>query len=69
MKIGSKHCGPFQAMRPMFKELATEFSGKVTIVPIDITEGPYLATYFDIGSVPDTSLIMDIEKREYVYLQ
>jgi thioredoxin 1 len=69
MKIGSKHCGPCQAMRPMLKELATEYSGKATIVSIDITESPDLATYFDIGYVPDTTLIMGIEKREYVYLQ
>jgi Thioredoxin domain-containing protein len=69
MKIGSKHCGPCQAMRPMLKELATEYSGKATIVSIDITESPDLATYFDIGYVPDTTLIMSIENGEYVYLQ
>jgi Thioredoxin domain-containing protein len=69
MKIGSKHCGPCQAMRPMLKELATEYSGKATIVSIDITESPDLATYFDIVYVPDTSLIMGIEKGEYVYLK
>lgn len=69
MKIGSKHCGPCQAMRPMLKELATEYNGKATIVSIDITESPDLATYFDIGYVPDTTLIMGIENGEYVYLQ
>lgn len=69
MKIGSKHCGPCQAMRPMLKELATEYSGKATIVSIDITESPDLATYFDIGYVPDTTLIMGIENGEYVYLK
>lgn len=69
MKIGSKHCGPCQAMRPMLKELATEYSGKATIVSIDITESPDLAAYFDIGYVPDTTLITGIENGEYVYMQ
>ncbi len=69
MKIGSKHCGPCQAMRPMLKELATEYRGKATIVSIDITDSPDLATYFEIGYVPDTTLIMGIENGEYVYLK
>ncbi|HEY3361205.1 MAG TPA: thioredoxin family protein [Methanosarcina sp.] len=69
MKIGSKHCGSCQAMNPMLEELATEYSGKVTIVSIDITKSPDLATYFDIVAVPDTTLIMGIENGEYVYLQ
>lgn len=69
MKIGSKHCGPCQAMRPMLKELATEYSGRATIVSIDITESPDLATYFNIAYVPDTTLIMGIKNGEYVYMQ
>lgn len=62
MKIGSKHCGSCQAMNPMLEELATEYSGRVTIVSVDITKSPDLATYFDIVAVPDTTLIMGIEK-------
>jgi thioredoxin 1 len=69
MKIGSKHCGSCQAMNPMLEELATEYSGRVTIVSIDITKSPDLANYFDVVAVPDTILIMGIENGEYVYLQ
>jgi len=69
VKIGSKHCGPCQAMRPMLKELATEYSGKATIASIDITESPDLEAYFEIGYVPDTSLIVGIENGDYVYIQ
>lgn len=69
VKIGSKHCGPCQAMRPMLKELATEYSGKATIASIDITESPDLEAYFEIGYVPDTSLIVGIENGDYVYMQ
>lgn len=69
VKIGSKHCGPCQAMRPMLKELATEYNGKATIASIDITESPDLEAYFEIGYVPDTSLIVGIEDGDYVYMQ
>ncbi|MCC4767650.1 thioredoxin [Methanosarcina sp. DH1] len=69
VKIGSKHCGPCQAMKPMLKELATEYSGKATIASIDITESPYLNSYFEIGYVPDTSLVVGIEDGDYVYMQ
>lgn len=69
VKIGSKHCGPCQAMKPMLKELATEYSGKATITSIDITESPDLEAYFEIGYVPDTSLIVGIEDGDYVYMQ
>lgn len=69
VKIGSKHCGPCQAMKPMLKELATEYSGKATIASIDITESPDLEAYFNIGYVPDTSLIVGIKDGDYVYMQ
>ncbi|AKB56193.1 Thioredoxin [Methanosarcina barkeri MS] len=69
VKIGSKHCGPCQAMKPMLKELATEYSGKATIASIDITESPDLEAYFDIGYVPDTSLVVGIKDGDYVYMQ
>ncbi|WP_052725585.1 thioredoxin family protein [Methanosarcina sp. Kolksee] len=69
VKIGSKHCGPCQAMKPMLKELATEYSGKATIASIDITESPDLDSYFEIGYVPDTSLVVGIEDGDYVYMQ
>jgi len=69
VKIGSKHCGPCQAMKPMLKELATEYSGKATIASIDITESPDLNSYFEIGYVPDTSLVVGIEDGDYVYMQ
>lgn len=69
LKIGSKHCGPCQAMKPMLEELATEYAGRATITSIDITESPDLDAYFEIGYVPDTSLVVGIEDGDYVYLQ
>ena len=56
-------------MKPMLKELATEYSGKATIASIDITESPDLDSYFEIGYVPDTSLVVGIEDGDYVYMQ
>lgn len=69
MKIGSERCGPCQAMKPMLQELATEYAGRATIVSIDIIQSPDLATYFGIGYVPDSTVIVGIKDGEYVYMQ
>lgn len=69
VKIGSLHCGSCQAMNPMLQELATEYTGRATITSIDITQSPDLEAYFEIGYVPDTSLIVGTEDGDYVYMQ
>lgn len=69
VKIGAEWCGPCQAMKPILKDLATEYDGKITVASIDIDQSPELAAYFDIGYIPDTSLIVSIENGEYVYMK
>ncbi|MFZ2497740.1 MAG: thioredoxin family protein [Methanosarcina sp.] len=69
VKIGAEWCGPCQAMKPILKDLAAEYSGKITVMSIDIDQSPDLTTYFEIGYIPDTFLIVGIEKGKYVYMQ
>lgn len=69
VKIGAEWCGPCQAMKPILKDLATEYKGKVTITSVDVDQSPKLATYFEVGYIPDTFLVMGIENREYVYMR
>ncbi|MGB0911577.1 MAG: thioredoxin [Nitrospirales bacterium] len=45
-------CGPCQAMNPTIQELATEFSGKVTVGKVNVDEQPFLAAQFGIQSIP-----------------
>jgi thioredoxin 1 len=69
MKIGSEGCGPCNAMKPMLQELATEYSGKATIMSIDIVQSPALEAYFKIGYVPDSTVIVNVTDGEYVYMK
>ena len=69
VKIGAEWCSPCQALKPILKDLAAENSGKITIMSIDMDQSPDLATYFEIGYIPDVSLIMGIDNGEYVYMQ
>jgi len=69
MKIGSEGCGPCKAMKPMLQELATEYSGKATIMSIDIVQSPALEAYFKIGYVPDSTVIVNVTNGEYVYMK
>jgi len=69
VKIGAEWCDPCQAMKPILKDLAAEYNGKATIMSIDIDQSLDLASYFEIGYIPDTSLIVGIENGEYVYMK
>lgn len=69
VKIGAEWCGPCQAMKPILKDLAAEYSGKITVMSIDMDQSPDLAAYFEIGYIPDTFLIVGIENGEYMYMK
>jgi len=69
MKIGSERCGPCKAMKPMLNELATEYKGKARVISIDIDKSPQLATYFGIGYIPDSTIVLNVKGEEYVYMK
>lgn len=69
VKIGSERCGPCKSMKPILKELAEEYAGKATIMSLDIDKSPELAIYFGTNYIPDSSMIVNIENGEYVYMQ
>lgn len=69
MKIGSERCGPCKAMKPMLQELATEYEGRARVISIDIDKSPDLATYFGIGYIPDSTVIVGIKDGEYIYMK
>lgn len=69
LRMGAEWCPYCQSMKPILKEMATEYRGKATIMIIDITQSPELMTYFGVGHIPDSSVIVGIENGEYVYMQ
>lgn len=69
LKIGAEWCRPCLEMKPILKDLATEYAGKVTIMSVDIDKSPELKNYFGVEYIPDCSVIVDIENGKYVYMQ
>jgi len=69
LKLGAEWCGACQSMKPVLEELAAEYGEKATIMSININKNPHLATYFEVGYIPDSSVIVGIENGEYVYMQ
>jgi hypothetical protein len=56
-------------MKPILSELATEYGGKATIMSLDADKSADLSDYFVVSSIPDSSVIVGIEKGEYIYIQ
>lgn len=69
LRLGAEWCGACQSMKPILDELASKYGDRATIMSININKNPQLATYFDVGYIPDSSIIMGIENGEYVYMQ
>jgi len=69
LKIGAEWCEPCQAMKPVLNDLAAEYTGKATIMSLDVDKSPKLADYFGVESIPDSSVIVGVENNEYVYMQ
>ncbi len=69
LKLGAEWCRACQSMKPILDELASKYGDKATIMSININKNPQLATYFDVGYIPDSSVIVGIENGTYVYMQ
>ena len=69
LRIGAQWCSHCKSFAPTFKNLAKEYSGKVTFMSIDIDKSPKLARYFGSSVTPDCSIIVGIKNGKYVYMQ
>ena len=68
LKLGAEWCPPCLEMAPIIDELTVEYEGKASVMYIDTDESPELADFFNIRSIPDTSVIVGVENGEYVYM-
>lgn len=69
LRIGSEWCSACRGMKPILKDLATEYEGKVTVISVDVDQSPDIAEYFNVTYIPDSFVIMGIENGEYVFMQ
>ncbi len=52
VKFGAEWCGPCQQMEAVLDRVASDVSGAVKIVRIDIDEKPELASHYGVSSIP-----------------
>ena len=59
-------CGPCKTIAPVLEELATQYSGKVKIVKINVDENKEYATKFNVRGIPNLILFKDGESKEQI---
>ncbi len=69
LRLGAEWCPMCQSMKPIVKELAAEYGGKVTVMSVNLNQNPEFATYFGVDYIPDSFVIVGIENGKYVYMQ
>ena len=52
-------CGPCHVMAPVIDELATEFTGQVTVGKVNVDDEPSLAQQYGIRSIPTLLVFKD----------
>lgn len=69
LKLGAEWCEACQSIKPILEDMAAKYGERTTIISINVNKNPQLATYFNVGYIPDSSVIVGIENGEYVYMQ
>ena len=59
-------CGPCRMIAPTVEELATDYTGKVTIGKLNVDDNPNTATQFGVRSIPTLLLFKGGEVVESV---
>lgn len=69
VKVGAEWCGPCREMKPILSDLAAEYTGKATVMSVDIDISQNLSNYFASSYIPDSFVVVGLEDGEYVYMQ
>ena len=56
VKFEAEWCGPCKAMKPMVDEIATEYSGRLTVATVDIEQNQQTVYKFGVRAVPTVVL-------------
>ena len=54
-------CGPCKMIAPVLDEIATEYSGKLTIAKLNIDENPETPQHYGVRGIPTLMLFKDGE--------
>ena len=59
-------CGPCKMLDPIVEELASEWTGKLKVVKIDVDHSPGIAMQYQVLGVPTLMLFVDGQSRERI---
>ncbi len=59
-------CGPCKAVAPVIEELAKEYQGKVDFAKVNVDDSPFIASKFNVMSIPTLILFKDGKPTEQV---
>lgn len=59
-------CGPCKMLDPIVEELASDWTGKVKVVKLDVDHSPSIAMQYQVLGVPTLMLFVDGESRERI---
>ena len=57
--FSAEWCGPCKMFEPIFKEVSSEFEGKVAFLKIDVDEHQNIAAKYNIRSIPTLISLKD----------
>ena len=57
-------CGPCRAIAPALEEIATEYSGKLKVVKVDVDENQEISIKYDVRSIPTLMLFKNGQVME-----
>jgi thioredoxin 1 len=61
VKFEAQWCGPCKAMKPMVDEIATEYSGRLTVATVDIEDNQQTVYRLGVRAVPTVVLFKNGE--------
>lgn len=59
-------CGPCKMLDPIIKQIASDWTGKVKVVKLDVDDNPELAMQYQVMGVPTLMLFVNGEPAQRV---
>ncbi|WP_340819451.1 thioredoxin family protein [Methanolobus sp. WCC4] len=68
IEIGAEWCPSCKAQKPILAEIENDYQGKASVLYIDTDRTGALAASFNVYSIPDMFVIVDMGSEGYVYM-
>ena len=59
-------CGPCKMLKPVIEEIATELSGKLDVVEVEVSEAPQAAEKYGVMGVPTLVMVVGGETKDTI---